>query len=174
MTNTLVIPSFKQFSPFNHLTAQKTSSPMPLRTCLPTWLWARMPMRTHRDGLRCNSCVITHPAPICTALHFSLPWLGNETITHTPRGHSGILKQFFIFSCQKKPYKTFHIEAYQLNECGFPDSLLKKSFPPFTFVLGLLSFPKVIKSLRETTNRSQLTGIWASWDHLTRHLIFQH
>lgn len=27
MTNTLVIPSFKQFSPFNHLTAQKNIKP---------------------------------------------------------------------------------------------------------------------------------------------------
>lgn len=41
-------------------------------------------------------------------------------------------------------------------------------------IFTLLSFPKVIKSLRETTNWSQLAGIWAPWgrDHLPRQLVF--
>lgn len=91
---------------------------------------------------------------------FLRPWLGNEIITHTPRGNRHLEIVFHFFMPKEALQNISHVSS--LTQWKWFSWKSKKSSIPFTFVLRL-NFPKVTKSLGKTTNWSQCTRIWAPW-----------
>lgn len=154
-THTFVIPSFKQFSSFNHFTVHKSSKPH-----APEGMFADLALSTDANEntqVWPQMQILCNYVP-CTNLHnpsFSCPWLGNEIITHTPRGYRDTLKQFFIFSCQKV-YTGLRVccqtpEPYPMTLCWVKRDGTEEK--PFIWPSCIFSFEKLLHYIQLNTNQ---------------------